>query len=102
VPSWNNNHYCYLTGARGVPIEVTRASRFHPTASRCARCCRGAAARAQHAAQSDRHRDGARGAADISRAIVEENAARAERGERPVFLMYDQVYWRSSSRACSR
>src|SRR5215510_14933867 len=31
VPSWNNNHYCYLTGARGVPIEVERQSAFHPT-----------------------------------------------------------------------
>src|SRR5262249_48427194 len=31
VPSWNNNHYCYLSGARAVPIEVTRESRFHPT-----------------------------------------------------------------------
>ena len=31
VPSWNNNHYCYLTGARAIPIEVSRESRFHPT-----------------------------------------------------------------------
>src|SRR5262245_34158819 len=28
VPSWNNNHYCYLTGAQGVPIEVDRGSGF--------------------------------------------------------------------------
>src|SRR5881396_4387761 len=31
VPSWNNNHYCYLSGACGLPIEVSRGSRFHPT-----------------------------------------------------------------------
>ena len=31
VPSWNNNHYCYLSGATGMAIEVTRASRFHPS-----------------------------------------------------------------------
>jgi len=24
VPSWNNNHYCYLTGARSIPLEVSR------------------------------------------------------------------------------
>ena len=22
VPSWNNNHYCHLVGARGVPVET--------------------------------------------------------------------------------
>jgi aspartate aminotransferase len=31
--------------------------------------------------------------AEIARAVVEENAGRARRGERPVFLMYDMVYW---------
>ena len=30
---------------------------------------------------------------EISRDLVEENGRRAERGERPVFLMFDQVYW---------
>src|SRR5205085_3868718 len=29
----------------------------------------------------------------ICRDLVDENARRHERGERPVFLMYDMVYW---------
>src|SRR5439155_21138105 len=31
--------------------------------------------------------------AEISRDVVEENARRSARSDRPVFLMYDQVYW---------
>ena len=31
VPSWNNNHYVYLCGGRSIPLEVSRAHRFHPT-----------------------------------------------------------------------
>src|SRR5678816_2655940 len=30
VPSWNNNHYCYLVSAKPVPITVDRATGFHP------------------------------------------------------------------------
>src|SRR5262249_5007033 len=33
VPSWNNNHSAYLTGARAVPLAVTREHGFHPTAA---------------------------------------------------------------------
>jgi hypothetical protein len=36
VPSWNNNHYAYLAGARAVPLEVRREHRFHPTADQVA------------------------------------------------------------------
>src|SRR5262249_11108541 len=31
VPSWNNNHYAYLSGAKPVEIPVSRASNFFPT-----------------------------------------------------------------------
>ena len=31
VPTWNNNHYAYLSGAHGVPVPVTAASNFFPT-----------------------------------------------------------------------
>src|SRR5512132_2427411 len=32
VPSWNNNHYAYLSGAKPVEIPVSRESNFFPTA----------------------------------------------------------------------
>ena len=33
VPSWNNNHYSYLTSAKAVEIEVTPENNFLPTAA---------------------------------------------------------------------
>ena len=33
VPSWNNNHYCHLVGARGVPLETAPEHGFLPTAA---------------------------------------------------------------------
>ena len=32
VPSWNNNHYAYLAGARAVELPVSAAENFFPTA----------------------------------------------------------------------
>jgi len=94
VPSWNNNHYCYLTGAQGVPIEVDRASRFHPTPDqvrvvlpsiRMLALCTplnptGTAIDPAALAQ-------------ICHDLVDENQRRLNRGDRPVFLLFDQVYW---------
>jgi aspartate aminotransferase len=94
VPSWNNNHYCYLTGARGVPIEVTRASRFHPTPEQV----RALLPRIRLLAlNTPLNPTGTAiepaALAEIARDVVAENQRRLERGDRPVFLMYDQVYW---------
>ena len=94
VPSWNNNHYVYLTGAKALPIEVSRQNGFHPTASqieavlpevRMVALC------------SPSNPTGTAMSAEtlgtICRAILAENERREARGDRPVFLMYDQVYW---------
>src|SRR5689334_2421638 len=32
VPSWNNNHYAYLSGARAIELPVSAAANFFPTA----------------------------------------------------------------------
>ena len=94
VPSWNNNHYAYLTGARPLLLEVSREHGFHPTAeqiaavlpeARLVALCSpsnptGTAMRAETLAA-------------ISRAIVGENEKREAARKRPVFLMFDQVYW---------
>jgi aspartate aminotransferase len=94
VPSWNNNHYCYLTGARGIPMEVSREANFHPTAAQV----RALLPRIRLLAlNTPLNPTGtvmdSEVLAEISRDVVEENARRRARGERPVFLMYDQVYW---------
>lgn len=94
VPSWNNNHYCYLSGARGIPIEVTRESNFHPTPAQVRALLPNIR---MLALNTPLNPTGTvmdpQVLAEISRDIVEENQQRRARQERPVFLMYDQVYW---------
>src|SRR5262252_6217467 len=94
VPSWNNNHYCYLSGAQGAPIEVTRESRFHPTPAQV----RELLPRLRLLALNTPLNPTGTGIdsevlAEICRDLVDENARRRARGERPAFLMFDHVYW---------
>ena len=97
VPSWNNNHYTYLTGARGVPLPVRREHAFHPTPEQVAAVLPGARLLA---ISSPLNPTGTNMSPDaltaISRMVVDENARRAQAGQRPVFLMFDQVYWATS------
>ena len=94
VPSWNNNHYAYLTGARAVPLEVRREQRFHPTAEQVA----AALPEARLVALTSPLNPTGTGIEPgvltaICRAIVDENRRREATEQRPVFLMFDQVYW---------
>jgi len=94
VPSWNNNHYCYLTGARGIPIEVTREANFHPTPAQVRALLPEIRLLALNTPLNPTGTAmNPEVLAEIAREIVDENARRRARGERPVFLMYDQVYW---------
>lgn len=94
VPSWNNNHYCYLTGARGIPIEVTRESNFHPTPAQVRALLPQIRLLALNTPLNPTGTVMDPGVlAEIARDMVEENARRRARQVAPVFLMYDQVYW---------
>src|SRR5262245_4567201 len=33
IPSWNNNHYCHLSRARGVPVLTSAEDNFMPSAA---------------------------------------------------------------------
>jgi aspartate aminotransferase len=94
VPSWNNNHYAHMVGAVSVPLLSRAEDRFMPT--------RGAIQEALPGARlfclnSPLNPSGTviapASLLGISEAILEENRTRAQRGEKPLFLMYDQVYW---------
>jgi aspartate aminotransferase len=94
VPSWNNNHYCYLTGARGLPIEVSAASRFHPTPAQIRELLPRVRMIALNTPLNPTGTAIDPGVLEeICHDLVLENARRLEAGERPVFLMFDQVYW---------
>lgn len=94
VPSWNIRYYVYLTEGRGVPVVTKPENGFMPTADdllphlRTARLI---------ALNSPLNPCGTVIAENLLRelceAIVAENARRRTLDERPLILLYDQVYW---------
>lgn len=94
VPSWNNNHYVTMLGAKGVPVTCGPESRFLPTRDSILEklptarlVCLNSPLNPTGTAMS---REMVLG---ISEAIVKENEAREKRGQRPCYLMYDHIYW---------
>ena len=94
VPSWNNNHYAQLCGAKPVPLTVTRSHGFHPTPDQISAELPTARliALCSPLNPTGTPIDPAVLTAICER-IVAENARRERSGDRPVFLMFDQVYW---------
>lgn len=95
VPSWNNNHYAYLSGARAVEIPVSAESNFFPTADVLRPHLKGARLLALNSPLNPTgtviDKDELR---RISELVVEENNSRKATGERPLYLIFDQVYWK--------
>jgi aspartate aminotransferase len=93
VPSWNNDYYTDMVGAKAVTVECDARTRFLPTASMLRPLVRGARLLALN---SPLNPTGtvfdATQLAEICDLVLEENARRGS-GERPLFVMYDQVYW---------
>jgi aspartate aminotransferase len=95
VPSWNNVHYCQMSGARPVAIPCDASTAFLPTAAQLAGRLRDAR---MLVLNSPVNPTGtvftADQLADICDAVLEENERRRGGGiDRPLYLMYDQVYW---------
>jgi len=94
TPSWNNNHYTYLAG--GVPVEIVVGpeTNFLPTAEQIRPLVRDARLICINTPLNPTGTVMARDEVEaIGRLVVEENSRRLARGERPLFLMWDQVYW---------
>ena len=93
VPSWNNEHYASMTEAKAVTVETTPEENFMPTA-----------------ASLEPHLDDAvllalcsplnptgtvlskKALKEICQLVVEKNKQR-QQGEKPLYVMFDQVYW---------
>jgi len=93
VPSWNNDSYCDLVGAKPVIVECDASTGFLPTANVLRPIIRDARLLALN---SPLNPTGtvfdAEQLAAICDVVLEENARRRA-GERPLYVMYDQVYW---------
>jgi len=93
VPSWNNNHYCHLVGARGIAVETRPENGFLPTADELAPHVAGASLVALNSplnpAGSAFRREQL---AAIAELVVAENRRRGPKAK-PLFVLFDQIYW---------
>jgi aspartate aminotransferase len=97
VPSWNNNHYAYLCGARAVELPVSADTNFFPTADQLRPYLRSARLLMIN---SPLNPTGTVIDPEVLRQIselcVEENHRRQKAGGdagKALWLCYDQVYW---------
>jgi aspartate aminotransferase len=94
TPSWNNNHYTYLTGGTPVELVVGRETNFMPTAEMLRPHIRTARLIAVCTPLNPTGTVMARSEVEaIATLVVEENRRRAASGERALFLLWDQIYW---------
>jgi len=93
TPSWNNNHYCHLSGAAPVMVETRPENNFMPTASDVKPHLKGATLLALC---SPLNPTGTmftkKDLEEICDLVLEENRSRSE-GEKPLYILYDQIYW---------
>ncbi|KIG16839.1 Aspartate aminotransferase [Enhygromyxa salina] len=94
VPSWNNNHYCHMLGATSLPIVCGVESSFLPTREAVLAVLPKARLLCLNSPLNPTgtafEKDALLG---ICEAIVEENHRRERAGERPLYLLFDHIYW---------
>ena len=94
VPSWNNHHYSHMVGAESVVIEGRPEDLFMPTRAQLERALPGARIVCLNSPLNPSGTAISRESLlAICETIVAENEARERRGERPLYLLYDQIYW---------
>lgn len=94
VPSWNNNHYTYLNNAEAILIETKPEHKFMPTAAdlkphiskaHLIALCSPLNPTGTTFSKKDLE--------EICDLILAENTKRNAEGKKPLYLMYDQIYW---------
>lgn len=93
VPQWNNDYYVEMVGGEIVTVDCDASTNFLPTAEALRPVIRDARLLALNSPLNPTgtmFTAGQLGA--ICDLVLEENARRGA-GERPLFVMYDQVYW---------
>ena len=93
LPSWNNNHYCHLTGATPVTVPTRAENNFMPTAADLAPHLPGATLLALCSPLNPTGtvftKAGLEGICDL---VLAENQRRGP-DEKPLYILYDQIYW---------
>lgn len=95
VPSWNNNHYCFLHGANKQEIECKPENSFFPTVSDIENNIQDSTSLVcicspQNPTGRVIPSETLKGICDV---IVKENKIRSTQvGSRPLYLFFDQIY----------
>lgn len=94
VPSWNNNHYCHTVGALGRPVVCGQRTGFLPTRTLLENAVNGARLIALNSPLNPTGTAySKRALEEICDLVLEENEGRRRLSKRPLYVMYDQVYW---------
>lgn len=94
VPSWNNNHYTHFVEGQHVVIQAGAENNFMPTAEDLRPHIQEAALISLCSPQNPTGTTFSKeGLQQICNLIVAENERRGD-GEKALYLMYDQMYWR--------
>ncbi len=92
VPSWNNNHYCHLSGAQAIMVETTAESNFMPVADQLRPFISEARMLALCSPLNPTGTVFSREAlSEICQMVIDENRRRSG-NDKPLYIMYDQVY----------
>jgi len=92
VPSWNNNHYCHLLGAQGVPVECQPEDQFMPVAEQLKPHLSDAVMVALCSPQNPTGTVFTKMQLEnICDLVLEENRRRGPE-RKPVYILYDQIY----------
>ncbi|HET9451639.1 MAG TPA: aminotransferase class I/II-fold pyridoxal phosphate-dependent enzyme [Aggregicoccus sp.] len=94
VPSWNNNHYAHMLGAKSVVVPTDPEHGFMPSLQQLAPSLKTARLLCLCSPLNPTGTMIAPEALkEICEAVVAENRERAAAGKKPLILMYDHIYW---------
>lgn len=92
IPSWNNNHYAYLTNADKIEVKTSQSNNFLPTAEDLKPHLKDAVLLALCSPLNPTGTMFTKTQLqEICELVLEENKKRGE-NEKPLYLMYDQIY----------
>lgn len=94
VPSWNNDAYTYLSRNNAVIVETKPENKFMPTADELKPYIQNinllALCSPLNPTGTTFNKETL---TEISELVVEENKRRASSNEKPLYVLYDQIYW---------
>jgi aspartate aminotransferase len=94
VPSWNNNHYSHLSSAQQIIIKAKPENNFMPTAQEIEPYIKEVAMIALCSPLNPTGtvftKEQLKGICEL---VIEENKRRDALNEKPLYILFDQIYW---------